>query len=58
MKKQTKKMVLAKETVRELDGANVEQARGGYGDPNYSLQGGCIITATCTSLKTHLDPNI
>ena len=40
MKKRAKKLVIAEETVRELDGARVEQARGSYGDPHYSQQGG------------------
>jgi hypothetical protein len=58
MKKTPKKLKLAKETVRELDGAGVQQARGRYGDPNYSAQGGCIVTATCTGMKTYPDPVI
>ena len=61
MKKQTKKLVLAKETVRDLNAAGLEQVQGGTGgstttiggtNVTYSAGGGCIVTQRCTS-----DPN-
>jgi hypothetical protein len=53
MKKTTmKKLVLAKETVRALNTAGLEQAQGGS-NPYWSIQGGCIVSQRCSTMNTN-----
>ena len=53
MKKQGKKLVLAKETVGGLDATGLVQAQGG--SMFWSLQGGCIVSQMCTTRQPNYE---
>ena len=55
MKKRAKKLVLAKETVKNLDGANnLENVQGGT--YIYSYYGCPSFTAACTTIRERPEP--